>query len=157
MKPVTQAEILNIATFNCHGLKSSLAYVKYLVSNHDVLFVCEHWLRPSEIHVLRENDLTNEWVYMKSSIDNDETLVGRPYGGCGFICKKQPGMAFRPIVVTESDRMCGLEVIINQKRSCVSLVYICHTRTIPVRVLRCTWKQLTDYRPLLMAVDLSPV
>ena len=54
-----------------------------------VLFLCEHWLKPSELYetnnMFREQDL---WCNLKSSVPADEILIGRPFGGVGFVCRK---------------------------------------------------------------------
>ena len=35
--------------------------------------------------------------FFKSSIDPEETTIGRPYGGVGFVCKLMPGLIFKNI------------------------------------------------------------
>ena len=42
-----KSQTFTLSTFNCNGLRSSMAYVTELVSNHNINFVCEHWLKPS--------------------------------------------------------------------------------------------------------------
>ena len=40
----TQTDILSI---NCQGIKSNFNYINYLLNNEcDLMFVCEHWLKP---------------------------------------------------------------------------------------------------------------
>ena len=41
-------------------------------------------------------------------------MLGRPYGGIGFLCKKTKGLTYR-ILPCESDQIMVLQVIINQK------------------------------------------
>ena len=78
--------IINAIGFNCRGIKNNFNYVKQLLQNEcDILFLCEHWLKPSELHetnnMFREADL-------KSIVPADEILIGRPFGGVGFVCRK---------------------------------------------------------------------
>lgn len=106
---------VNIATFNCHGLKSSLSFVQSLLETNDILYVCEHWLRPGELNIISQTHLSSFWTNLKSSMDPTEVPAGgRPYGGCGFICKRVRGLVFRPIPCT-SDRISGVEVLSQQQ------------------------------------------
>ena len=78
-----------------------------------MIFLCEHWLRHGEIDAIIHSDFNDYWCNLKSSIDPTEALIGRPFGGCGFVCKKIPGLVYRPIECT-SERIAGVEVIANQ-------------------------------------------
>ena len=102
----------SLAAFNCHGLKSSISYVLDLSNGHDIVFVCEHWLRVSEINTIRnifeENDKLS---YLQSSIDPLSELHGRPHGGTGFICTKKRDVAYK-VIDYKSDRLHGLQVIV---------------------------------------------
>ena len=44
-------QVFNILSFNCYGLKSGLHSISNLVdqNNYEIMFLCEHWLRASEI------------------------------------------------------------------------------------------------------------
>ena len=74
--------------------------------------MCEHWLKPGEVSHIEQNDFESYWTHLKSSIDPTEVLIGRPYGGCGFVCKKMTGVMYRPIVC-ESDNLCGIAITLN--------------------------------------------
>ena len=76
------------------------------------MFLCEHWLKPSEVSHVTCNDFKSYWTNFKSSIDPTEVLLGRPYGGCGFVCRKLPGVMYRPIICN-SDRICGVQITLN--------------------------------------------
>lgn len=91
-----------------------MKYVNDLMNDNSIVFLCEHWLRPNEISHIAKNSLEPFWTHLKSSIDPTEVLIGRPYGGCGFVCKKLSGIVYRPIPCS-SDRLCGLEIIVNQR------------------------------------------
>jgi hypothetical protein len=79
---------INIATYNCNGIKSSHNYVKSLVESNDITFICEHWMAPNKTWHYQTNIGNQWWCKMKSSIQPGEVLNGRPYGGTGIICKK---------------------------------------------------------------------
>ena len=100
---------LNLVTFNCHGLKSSLAYVLDLAKGHDILFINEHWLKENELYTL--NDICDQddlWCHLQSSVENtDRPISGRPYGGIGFVCKHLRNTTYRVMNIS-SDRVLGL-------------------------------------------------
>ncbi len=50
------------------------------------------------------------WVNLKSSVDPEVVLVGRPHGGIGFIAKRQENIVYKPVLV-DSDRICGVQLI----------------------------------------------
>ena len=43
-----------IATYNCHGLKSSVQYDLELDESHDILFLNEHWLQIHELFTIEQ-------------------------------------------------------------------------------------------------------
>ena len=119
-----------MATYNCHGLKSAIPFVTSLLNSNDILFICKHWLHPGEISTVSQCHLSSYWSNLKSSMNPVEvTQGGRPYGGCGFICKRVTGLVYKPIPCT-SDRISGLQVISHQQTMltifCVYLPYDGH-------------------------------
>ena len=96
---------LSLVTFNCYGLKSSMSYVKSLYENNDIVFLFEHWLNQNEIAALNK-DLKRDgyWTSLTSSMDPEIVKAGRPFGGTGFICKKQDRFSFKRID-SDSDRL----------------------------------------------------
>ena len=103
-------DALNCVTFNCNGYKGSSLYVKKLVQANDIVFLCEHWLQPKDIVTL-EGSLDSElyWTHMKSSINPEENLKGRPFGGIGYICKKNVCYHYKS-VKCENDHICVLQI-----------------------------------------------
>ena len=123
---------LNIGTFNCYGLKSSLPYVIELLKFHDIIFINEHWLQKKDLDKIASiYDQNNYCTYLKSSIDPMSTLLGRPYGGVGFLCKRMKGVTYR-VIPCESDRIMGLQIIADQKVVlCLLGVYLpCNNSTL---------------------------
>ena len=102
--------IMNITSFNCNGLRSSISYVTELLKTSHIMFMCEHWLLPSELSFFR-NTFQNlgKKVFLKSSIDPLVPLRGRPYGGIGFVCEIISGYTYM-FEDYYSDRICALKV-----------------------------------------------
>ena len=101
---------LTLSILNCHGLKTNLGYVKDLVENNNVNFVCEHWLASHELSTVRsmfEED--NKWCHLQTSMDPMQSIKGRPFGGLGYICKHLPDTAYQ-ILNIDSDRVCVLQI-----------------------------------------------
>ena len=99
----THIDILSII---CQG-------IKILNNECDLMFVCEHWLKPCdlvEINSIFRND--NFWCNLKSSIPADQLLIGRPYGGVGFICRKPLNCNIKEIP-QEDDRIPVIQIVNN--------------------------------------------
>ena len=116
---------------NCQGIKSNLSYINSLLEHEcHIMFVCEHWLKPSELYEVKSTfSRQGMWSNLKSSIPADAVLQGRPYGGTGFICKPVQHCTFHN-VPQEDDRISVIEVLNN---NCVVITLIClvHEWTIP--------------------------
>ena len=108
------SENFKLVTFNCHGLKSSISYVLDLIKRHDVIFICEHWLKVNELNSISDM-CGNDYLicFLKSSIDPYNDLRGRSYGGTGFLCKKKSNVAYK-IIECNNDILHGLQVLVNQ-------------------------------------------
>jgi len=105
----------DIMNFNCFGMKSSFNMIINQMKSVECMFLCETWLKPSDLATIR-NELKQQgyWSMMKSSIDPEVVLEGRPYGGVGFICKRIPGVSYVTIY-TDNDRLCALQIKSNSK------------------------------------------
>ena len=51
---------------------------------------------------------------MKSSVDAEELITGRPHGGIGFIANRVRGITYKPLNV-DCDRITGMQLISNGK------------------------------------------
>ena len=87
----------------------------------NIMFVCEHWLKPSELYEV-QSTLSKEgmWSNLKSSIPADAVLQCRPYGGTGFICKTIQHCTFHD-VPQEDGRISVIEVL-NNNREVITLI-----------------------------------
>ncbi len=82
-----QRKDIRIASFNCHGFKSSQYEVAELCEKADILFLQETWLSSFELHMVNEvrADFTGKaW----SAMDSQCLTVGRPFGGLAVLWKK---------------------------------------------------------------------
>ena len=67
--------------------------------NGDIVFVCEHWLTQHEIACFKQRSSDHDrWTYMKSSVDAEQLLTGRPHGGIGFIANRVRGIRYKPLM-----------------------------------------------------------
>ena len=106
-----------IWSFNCKGVKSSFNCIDDVItkSQCNLMFLCAHWLTPREVSCFKK-ELSDKklWNHMKSSIDPEEQVLGRPYGGIGFIGKRVQGITYKPVSV-DSDRITGVQLISGDK------------------------------------------
>ena len=96
-------------------MKSSFGMILNQMKYTECLFLCETWLKPSELGTIR-NELNEHeyWSYLKWSVDPEVVLQGCPYGGVGFICRKLPGLSYRSINC-DNDRLCALQILSDHK------------------------------------------
>ena len=103
---------INVFSYNCNGFNGCIdEVISELEKNSSIAFICEHWLQPYELSNITE--LLNGYgltTYLKSSIDPEEHLVGRPYGGIGFIYRKKTGLNFKCVDI-DNERICWLKVL----------------------------------------------
>ena len=110
---------VHLLSLNCNGLNSTINDVFDILSDRDnaIFFICEHWLRIEELNGINTLcDSEGLWSHFKSSVDPEENLSGRPYGGVGFICKRanNKDYSFR-IINIDNDRISALQVTKNGK------------------------------------------
>ena len=106
---------IRIMSFNCYGLKSSLLSVCEWMNELDILFASETWLTQCDtIHMSNKLRELDYWTSLKSSIDPETVLDGRPYGGVGLICRNIPGVSFVPINCS-NDRVCAMKLVSDPK------------------------------------------
>ena len=68
---------LKTVSFNCHGLKSSTVEIKYLCSNHDILFLQETWLFEQELTLLSNIHPEFEGCGVSGMDSENHLLTGR--------------------------------------------------------------------------------
>ena len=94
--------------------KNSSSFINSLCESYDICFLNEHWLKPYEISIVKEElKERNLWSCLILNMDPEQIQKGRSYGGVGFICKQQNELAYRVIEI-DNDRLSALQVIRHQ-------------------------------------------
>ena len=103
---------LRIASYNCRSIKNSSNAVRELCENHDICLLQEHWLTKDNINFLAGIHQDFDY-YGESAVDTSEKLlIGRPYGGIGFLWRKSIGHAVK-IRSFQDSRILGIELVSN--------------------------------------------
>ena len=101
---------LNFMSFNCRGYRESKrAYILYLLSLRDILFIQEQWLSDSQLSIF--NSINSDFESCGvSGFGNDDVLRGRPFGGCTILWRKNINAVFS---VLNTDSRCVCSVLID--------------------------------------------
>jgi len=79
---------LNVCSFNCRSVKSSVEEICMLCGVSDLVLLQEHWLLPHELCYL-SNIHPDFLAIGLSAIDlSNGILTGRPYGGTAILYRK---------------------------------------------------------------------
>ena len=101
---------LNISSFNCTGIKSSLEYLsEHLCPKYNILVLQELWILPHEVDVV--SNIHSEYNgFAKSAVDVESgVLRGRPYGGLGFLWHQSLDAHVTPMPL-EDNRLLALKI-----------------------------------------------
>ena len=102
-------QMFSIASYNCHGLGAGrLDYIQELCNEHDFVLLQEHWLLNDKIPEI-SNKLNNVVIHGISGMVDSEPLIGRPYGGCAILWRKDIPFNITP-VYTGSKRLCAVKL-----------------------------------------------
>ncbi len=104
----------NIFSHNCEGINSYVhELINEMMNNSNIAFLCETWLKQYELQNMNKCFKDQRlWSHLKSSVEPEEVLLGRPNGGLGFVCKLIDRVIYKPIEV-DCDRIIGLQLINN--------------------------------------------
>ena len=95
--------------------------VSQLLNSYDLCLIQEHWLLPNHINKLNlSNDFLSAGI---SSMDDSESLLVRPYGGCGIIYRKSLSPLIRSID-SHSKRFCAISVTLNDFKKGTNFVLL---------------------------------
>jgi exonuclease III len=89
-----------------------------LLDNNDLVFVQEHWLLPSNIHLLTTN-CSGFAISGCYDIEKFANAGGRPYGGVGVLWKQSPNFTCTLLGFNDTHRCLAVKV------QGISFVYIC--------------------------------
>lgn len=112
---------LQVVTFNCRSIKSSIGTVKQLCKSNDIVFIQEHWLLPGDISYLSSID--NDFIaFGSSAVDiNCNILSGRPYGGTAILCRRTLA-ACAKVVNSNNNRITAVELTISVNKVLTSIL-----------------------------------
>ena len=101
---------LNISTFNCTGIKSSIEYISgTLCPRFNIIALQELWNLPNELDIC-DNIHKDFNSFTKSSVNVERAVLrGRPYGGLGFMWHCSLDAYVSPVPL-DDDRLLGLRV-----------------------------------------------
>ena len=73
--------IINICTYNCKNIQSSIPEINYLFNCQDIVLLQETWMFRNQLPML--SSISNEFVgYGLSSMKDEQQIhTGRPFGG----------------------------------------------------------------------------
>ena len=79
---------LNLCTFNCKNVKTSVPEIIDLCNSHEFVFLQETWMSRAQLPTL--SNINNEFVgYGLSSMKDEEQIyTGRPLGGIAVLWRK---------------------------------------------------------------------
>ncbi|XP_046976555.1 uncharacterized protein LOC124542674 [Vanessa cardui] len=114
---------IKIASFNCKGVKRSLADINQLCEISDIIALQETWLLPHDIPFL--SNINEEYSCTGTSAVDTAVgvLRGRPYGGVALLWKKS---VFPSVFVVQCDnpRLCAIKIVIDHRAVLVFSVYM---------------------------------
>ena len=115
---------LKYSTFNCQGFKHRMyKYIKNKFKNCDVLLLQETWLYNFE-HKMFSKIIPDCQYHAVSTMDEAEVRrLGRPYGGCAVLWKKNLAVSVTPISTT-SPRICAVAIKSEHVKTIVISVYM---------------------------------
>ena len=118
---------INICTYNCKNIQSSIPEINDLCNCHDIVLLQETWMFRNQLPML--SSISNEFVgYGLSSMKDDQQIhTCRPFGGIAMLWRKSLNK-YISIVTYDCDRIVGLKFESNSFAAlfvCVYLPYDC--------------------------------
>ena len=101
---------LHIVSFNCNGMKSSLADILYLCDNYDIIFLQETWLFPHNLCMLKKLNVEFHGDGISAIDTSSGIITGRPYGGLGVLWRKSLNIDINVIKYGNESRLMGVRV-----------------------------------------------
>ena len=70
---------MHLISFNCKNIKTCGPIIYILLQFNDIIFIQEHWLFQTQLHLLGE---LNEHInYVGKGVDKNDPIMPRGYGG----------------------------------------------------------------------------
>jgi exonuclease III len=115
---------IHIATYNCQNIQTSINEVRELCRSHDVIFLQETWLLPTDISMLQDIDSNFHAKGLSSVNVQKELLIGRPFGGIAVLWSKYLGNMCKPVLYGDDSSIMGLELTISSEKYLFINVYM---------------------------------
>ena len=113
---------LKIVSFNCNGVSSKLPVIANLCESADLVLLQETWLLPVDQNLL--DSVSSEFCsFSSSSVDMNELLQGRPYGGLSFLWRKSLDQNLK-LITFDDDRIVGISLKAENKDLLLLNVYL---------------------------------
>ena len=114
---------LSIVTYNSQGHgPGRLEYISSLTRKFDFVLIQEHWLFNDGLRIF-ERDINECCCHGVSGMNENELLIGRPYGGVAILWKNSLTARVTPVNV-DSKRMCAVIVEHANHKSLLINVYM---------------------------------
>ena len=121
------ATTLNVCSFNCKNIKTSVTELNDLCTNHDFVLLQETWLSRPELPMLSQINSSFTGYGLSSMDEESQILSGRPFGGIAILWRKCFN-AYCSIKLYDCDRIIGIEFAYDSFKAlflCVYLPYDC--------------------------------
>ena len=100
---------LKAATFNCHGIGSSIDTIRNLTTEYQLVFLQETWLYPDDSSIVSRISEEYQSFSISSMSLDDNIIRGRPHGGMSVLWNKSLSNSIRTIQY-DDNRILGIEV-----------------------------------------------
>jgi len=98
---------IKLMSYNSHGMgPGRKEYIHELFQRCDFLLIQEHWMVTRKIPSIVDS-IQDAMVHGVSGMPDNEPLIGRPYGGCAIVWRKDTPFTVTPIA-TDSRRCCAV-------------------------------------------------
>lgn len=95
--PIKSPSGITLTSYNMKGHgQDRIAYIKSLLNVSDIVIVQEHWYLNSQLQDF-QNNFDDAKIILKSGMDDDVLLVGRPFGGCAILYKESQFRSVTPV------------------------------------------------------------
>jgi len=114
---------LNVTTFNCKNLKSSVDEIREMCDRCDILVLQETWLMEHELTILSQIHSEFHGKGLSSMQSDAGILTGRPFGGLAFLWRKSIGQSVK-IISYDDCRLLGLELAMTDTKLLFLNIYM---------------------------------
>ena len=119
---VKKMNSLRIASYNCNGVRSKLPMIGDLCDKSDLVLLQETWLFPTDLTLL--DSVHGDFCSAsQSSIDMENFIVGRPFGGLSILWRKclEP---FVSVLDFQDARLSGVSICTSEYNVLFIKVYL---------------------------------